>query len=99
MATRKDKRQVIGEPMTDEQVCRFLAGGPAPGVDPDFHALERAYRGLRPHDFARFLAFFVAEGRNPAATDPQGRTLADILANHANGAEYIEALAAQRSAT
>ena len=94
MAARKDKKQVIGEEMTDAQVRHFLIAEPPAGVDRDYHCLERAYRGLRAHDFARFLAFFVAEGRNPRATDPQGRTLATVIAGHANGADYIAALGA-----
>lgn len=97
MATRKDKKQVIGEPMTDDQVRRFLAGGAPAGVDADFHALERAYRGLRAHDFARFLDFFAAEGRRLDATNPLGQTIDEALAGHANAADYREALAAHRA--
>ncbi len=92
MALRKDKKQVIGEAMTDAQVRHFLVAEPPAGVDRDFHCLERAYRGLRAHDFARFLAFFVAEGRNIDATDPQGRTLKAVLAQHANAEDYIAEL-------
>lgn len=92
MATRKDKKQVIGEELTDAQVQRFLAAEPPAGVDRDFHCLERAYRGLRAHDFERFLGFFVAAGRNVDATDPRGHTLAAVIAAHEAGAEYREAL-------
>lgn len=94
MALRKDKKQVIGEEMTDDQIRRLLITEPPAGVDRDFHCLERAYKGLRAHDFERFLAFFVAEGRNLQATDPRGRTLADVLATHANSADYVAALGA-----
>lgn len=94
MALRKDKKQVIGEEMTDDQVRHFLVAEPPAGTDPDFHCLERAYRGLRADDFERFLAFFVAEGRNPRATDPRGRTLADVMATHANAADYLSRLSA-----
>lgn len=93
MALRKDKKQVIGEDMTDAQVRHFLVSEPPAGVDRDFHCLERAYRGLRAHDFERFLAFFVAEGRNVRAADPQGRLLAELIARHANAEDYIAALA------
>lgn len=92
MAARKDKKQVIGEPMTDEQVRRYLAVEPPAGTDRDFHCLERAYRGLRAHDFERFLAFFLAEGRNPVATGPDGRTITDVIAGHTASAEYLSAL-------
>lgn len=93
MATRKDKKQVIGEELTDAQVQRFLDAEPPAGTDRDFHCLERAYRGLRAHDFERFLGFFVAAGRNIDATDSRGQTLAAIIADHAAGADYRDALA------
>lgn len=93
MALRKDKKQVIGEELTDEQVRRFLDCEPPAGVDRDFHTLERAYRGLRAHDFERFLGFFVAAGRNVNATDGRGQTLAAVIGAHAAGEEYREALA------
>lgn len=94
MALRKDKKQVIGEDMTDEQIRRLLIAEPPAGTDRDFHCLERAYRGLRAQDFERFLAFFIAEGRNLRATDVRGRTMAEIMAGHANSADYVSALRA-----
>lgn len=92
MALRKDKKQVIGEDMTDEQIRRLLTAEPPAGIDRDFHCLERAYRGLRAQDFERFLAFFTAEGRNLRAMDARGRTLAEIVAGHANSTDYLSAL-------
>lgn len=92
MAERKDKKKVIGEPMTDEQVRVFLDGEPENGVDADFHVLLRAYRSLRIEDFERFLAFFSAQGRNLSATDPDGRTLAQIIAGHGSSGPFLKAL-------
>jgi len=89
---RKDKKQVIGEELNDEQVRRFLVAEPPEGVNRDFHTLERAYRGMRAHDFERFLTFFVAEGHDLNACNPQGETLAVILARHAQAADYLAAL-------
>jgi hypothetical protein len=89
---RKDKKQVIGEPMTDEQIRAFLHTLPETGMNPDHHALLRAYRSLRGHDFERFLGFFIAEGRNPDATDPLGRTALEIISSHQQGSEYADAL-------
>lgn len=94
MALRKDKKQVIGEEMTDEQIRHLLAAEPPAGTDRDFHCLERAYRGLRAHDFERFLSFFIAEKRNLRARDASGRTLAEIIAGHANSTDYLSALRA-----
>ncbi|MBA3979947.1 MAG: hypothetical protein C0462_05015 [Alcanivorax sp.] len=92
MSERKDKKKVIGEPMTDEQIKVFLDIEPESGLNADFHALQRAYRSLREEDFDRFLGFFTAAGRNPAATDPQGRTLASIVRQHVRHQGYAEIL-------
>lgn len=92
MSERKDKKKVIGEPMTDEQIKVFLDNDPEAGVDADFHSLMRAYRSLREEDFERFLGFFTAAGRRVDARDPAGHTLADLIADHARGADYLDSL-------
>lgn len=92
MAERKDKKKVVGEPMTDDQVRAFLGSEPEAGVDADFHALLRAYRSLREEDFRRFVDFFQAEGRNLAAAGPDGRTVADVIARHGRSDAYLSAL-------
>lgn len=89
---RKDKKQVIGEELNDEQIRRFLSAEPPAGVEGDYHTLERAYRGLRAEDFQRFLIFFIAAGRNVRATNPQGETLADVIEQHAQASDYLAAL-------
>lgn len=94
MSERKDKKKVIGEPMTDEQIRVFLGVQAEDGVDADYHALERAYRSLREEDFARFLAFFSSDGRNLEARAPDGRTLAEIIAGHPRSGAYLDALEA-----
>ena len=78
MAERKDKKKVVGEPMTDEQIKVFLDFPPEDGENPDFHVLLKAYRALRAEDFERFVAFFQAQNRDIRATDDRGRTLLDI---------------------
>ena len=89
---RKDKTQIIGEPMTDEQIRAFLSGSREQGLDQDHHALMRAYRSLRSEDFSRFVDFFLAEGRNINATDPAGRTALAIISLHQQGEDYTEVL-------
>lgn len=89
---RKDKKQVIGEPMTDEQIRAFLDVQPEAGESADYHALLRAYRSLRVDDFARFLHFFHSSGRNLLATDTKGRPFTDLLAQHRQGAEYLHVM-------
>ncbi|MCK0538190.1 PA4642 family protein [Alcanivorax quisquiliarum] len=97
MSERKDKKKVIGEPMTDDQIRIFLDTQPEAGVDTDFHVLLRAYRSLREEDFERFIGFFVANGGNLQARDPAGRTLADIISRHTQATAYLHALGHQSS--
>ncbi len=89
---RKDKKQVIGEPMTDEQVRAFLDTLPETGMDPDYHTLLRAYRSLRAQDFERFLGFFLAEGRDLNAAGPDGKTVLAAISSHQQGADYVDIL-------
>lgn len=89
---RKDKKQIIGEPMTDQQIAAFLYCQPEAGSDADLHRLLRAYQSLRSDDFSRFLAMFVAAGGNPAASDPAGRRASDIISRHRHGQPYVQAL-------
>ena len=89
---KKDKQKVLGEVFDSARVAEFLITQAPAGVDVDFHALERAYRGMNIDNFNEFLTLFVAAGRNINATNPQGQTLAEIAAQHTLGQEYAQAL-------
>ena len=95
---KKDKQKVIDEVWDDARVRSFLdkivpsqGGTPFPG-DADFHVLRHAYQSMRAEDFGRFLDFYVADGRDIRARDGSGRTLADIIADHANSGRFVELL-------
>ena len=92
MVLKKDKKKVVGEFFDDDRIRTFLEVQAPEGVDVDFHALERAYRGMQPENFATFVRFFREQGRNLQATNPQGRTLAELVATHAASEEYLEIL-------
>jgi hypothetical protein len=92
MAERKDKKKVVGEPMTDEQIKVFLNYPGEAGENPDFHKLIKAYRALRAEDFERFVAFFQEQGHDIRATDPQGRTLLEIVHGHGKSGEFATIL-------
>ncbi|MGB2248306.1 MAG: PA4642 family protein [Alcanivorax sediminis] len=94
MAERKDKKKVIGEPMTDEQIQVFLNFSGEEGVSTDFHILEKAYRALRAEDFERFIVFFKEQGRDLNAQDPSGRTLLSHIEGHAKSDDYADVLRA-----
>lgn len=86
---KKDKQAVEDEQRTDEQLRFFLSVLPPTGVDADFHALEIAYRSMKPDEFERFVGFFREAGRNVQARNPVGETIADVLRRHRHGAEYL----------
>ena len=52
---RKDKKQLIGDEIGDEQIKLFLDFEPVDATSPSLHKLIKAYRGLRIDDFERFL--------------------------------------------
>lgn len=89
---RKDKKKVVGEPMSDEQVAVFLGFRPQGDESVDHYLLARAYRSLRAHDFVRFLSMFQAAGHDVNAQDAKGRTLMQIISEHEQAEEYVAAL-------
>lgn len=98
---KKDKAKVLDEVWDDDRVKSFLgktapaqSGAALPGDD-DFYVLRHAYQAMRPGDFDRFLGFYTDQGRDVRAKDDKGRTLADIIASHANATPFIELLNAR----
>jgi len=92
MTLKKDKQQVIGEVFDAGRLRGFLEVAPPAGVDPDYHILEKAYRGMGAENFATFLELFIAAGRNPRARNPAGQTLAEVIAGHRHAGPYLAAL-------
>jgi len=89
---KKDKKAVEDEQRSDGQLRLFLDVQPPVGCDADYHALEIAYRGMKPDEFEKFVGFFKEAGRNINAKNPQGETLVQVLAQHRLGSAYIAAL-------
>ena len=92
MVLKKDKKKVLGEHFDDERIKSFLNFLPPDGVDPDFHVLEKAYRGMIAENFATFIQFFIEAGRDINAKNPAGLTILDIVRQHRHGDEYIDTL-------
>ncbi|MDH1443692.1 PA4642 family protein [Pseudomonas sp. GD03721] len=93
---RKDKKQVIGEEISDDSIKLFLAVEPADTTPPSLHKLVKAYRGLRVDDFERFVGFFVAEGYDLSATDAQGNDFIALIQDQRNAEPYIDVIKAAR---
>ncbi len=92
MALKKDKQKVLGEHFDDQRIKSFLLFEAPEGTDPDFHVLEKAYRGMIAENFASFTQFFLEAGRNINATNPQGQTVLEIAKQHRHGQDYVDAL-------
>ena len=92
MSLKKDKQKVLGEVFDDARVKSFLDYEAPAGVSTDFHLLEKAYRGMNIDNFVTFLGFFKEAGYDLGATNPEGKTLVDIAAEHGHGSEYVEAI-------
>lgn len=92
MALKKDKQKVLGEVFDDERIKTFLQFEAPEGVNPDFHLLEKAYRGMNIENFDTFLSFFVEDGHDINAQNPSGKTLLAIASEHRHGDEYVDAL-------
>ncbi len=88
---RKDKKQIIGEDMTDEAIKVFLNAEPADQTPAPLHKLLRAYHSLRLHDFQRFLTFFKAEGLPLTIKNSAGQGFAELIADQRMAKPYITA--------
>ncbi|WXL24765.1 PA4642 family protein [Ectopseudomonas mendocina] len=93
---RKDKKQVIGEEISDEQIKRFLNEEPADATPPSLHKLIKAYRGLRVDDFERFVGFFVEAGFDLNAKDAQGNDFVALIQDQRFAESYIDIIKAAR---
>lgn len=84
----------FNEEWSDERVFAYLNHLPPKGVNADFHVLYNAYKHMRPFDFERLLTRFVADGRDVKATNPQGQTIADVIAQYPRQQEgFLDVLA------
>jgi hypothetical protein len=91
---RKDKVKVLDEQWDDARVASFLETRPGDPKDADYSLLLRAYQSMRDDDFARFIAMFVAAGRDINALGPDGKSLLGLLAEHYYGEPYAVILRA-----
>lgn len=88
------------EVWSDERVKSFLNISPPDGIPADYHVLLKAYRGMLPEQFERFVPFFVEAGRDINITLENGSTFLDLLSQHRRAAPYraaLEAHGARRS--
>jgi len=92
--TGADRTQpaVRDEWWSDERVKSFLDIETSHDETPDFHVLQKAYRGMVPEAFGRFIGFFVEAGRNLNEANKHGETILAIVSQHRNSGEYSDIL-------
>lgn len=81
------------EVWSDERVQSFLTFEAPEGMPRDYYLLLKAYRGMLPHLFDRFVAFFVAQGHDINTKLDDGSTFLDLVGKHRKSAEYASILA------
>ena len=90
--TGKERTQPAtrNEEWSDERVRSFLSVQIPDNVPADYHLLAKAYRSMLPEQFARFVAFFVAEGHDINVRLDNGSTFMDQLLQHRRAVPYID---------
>lgn len=94
---RKDKKQVIGEEISDDAIRLFLGVEPADDTPPSLHKLVKAYRGLRIDDFEKFLGFFKEAGYDLDAKDAKGSDFIALIQDQRLAEPYVEAVKAAKA--
>ena len=89
---KKDKQKVIGESLDEAKVKAFLEYQPYEDDNADFHILTKAYRGLPPHEFERFLGFYKETGRAINPSNAKGQSFLEVISQHESQQEYVEIL-------
>ncbi len=88
----RTQHAVRDEWWSDERVESFLHMKPIDDESADYHVLLKAYRGMVPEAFVRFIAFFTEASRNLNAPGPGGKTILKLMQEHRNADEYVQIL-------
>ena len=92
MSLKKDKQKVLGEHFDDDRIRTFFDYEPYDETNPDYHVLEKAYRGMIAENFTTFVSFFKEQGRDINARNLQGKTFLQTISSHTQSKEYIDVL-------
>jgi hypothetical protein len=80
------------EEWSDERVKSFFALIPPEGTSADYHMLQKAYRGMLPEQFGRFVTFFLEAGHDINVRLNNGATFLDHVNQHHSSAAYQDIL-------
>lgn len=88
----RTQREVRDEDWSDERLKAFLDLEPPEGMPADYNVLLKAYRGMTPELFARFVPLFVEAGRDLNVTLEDGSGFLDLVTRHRRSVEYAAIL-------
>ncbi len=83
---------VTDEFWTDERVQSFLEMLPPEGMPADYNVLLKAYRGMLPDTFERFINCYIDAGRDINVRLEDGSTFLDHVSRHRKSTEYTRLL-------
>lgn len=86
--------EVRDEEWEDARLAAFLELEPPAGLPADYNVLLKAYRGMTAELFKRFIAIYVASGRDLNVALPDGSTFLDLVSQHRKSGAYAEILSA-----
>ncbi|MGH1441010.1 MAG: PA4642 family protein [Cellvibrionaceae bacterium] len=92
MALKKDKQKVLGEVFDDARIKTFLNYEAYGDNNPDYHLLEKAYRGMKADNFATFVGFFKDAGHDINAQGTEGLSFLQTISAHKQADDYIQIL-------
>lgn len=88
---KKDKEKVIGVALDEDKVKAFLDYKPyGEEENADFHILTKAYRGLPPNEFERFVAIYKEAGHELNPVNAAGTSFVDSIKVNTLQQEYVE---------
>lgn len=92
--TGKDRTQpeTRDEVWADDRLKTFLKLQPPESLPEDYNILLKAYRGMTAELFARFIVFYVEDGRDINVSLADGSTFLDLVSRHRKSAEYVQIL-------
>lgn len=91
----RTQKAVRGEDWSDERLAGFLDLLPPDDLPADYNVLLRAYRGMTPELFVRFVALYRQSGRDLNVTLGNGSTFLDHVSRHRKSQLYADALRAE----
>jgi len=87
-----EQPKVTDEAWNDERIRSFLDLTPYDDENPDYHVLLKAYQGMVPENFQRFVKAFVAEHRDLNAVSCSGKTFLQLIEGHGRSQAYVQIL-------